>query len=477
MMPRSLLMVGLVALVIALAATGALSVLRADEVVEVFPLPADILDLPLPTEAPHEMATVSPQATAVPVVTSVSGSPGKEVSASTAVLQAGQNGYSGCTDTYIQFYLPTDNYCQSPELFLVTSNKAATLLRFDLTNLPEQVAGLNPDATILEATLELYTVQGNEGVRIGIYVPNQSWDPCTVTWKSPWAQPGADGLSDREDDPWAEATVKQAEGWMAFDITSLVQHWLGDPTKNLGMILKSFDVNVPSHHVFRSSEHPDGDTRPRLTIKFQAALPAATLAPVPTLTATAIPDATPTASPASTVAPMLTPTLITPISPRVLELHWRNDMDVGSSYPIQAIFRPETAGGTSESAQIYKLSVQAQVTAPTFDILDRSPAEQMLDEPEGVLSWSWEVEPRVIGAQTLALDLLFSWAPAASASPGVTMDRGAWYQTKVIKVVKPFPYWTHITLLRNVLLFVGLACIVGWYVLRRRTKDRSASSA
>lgn len=472
MMPRSLLMVGLVALVIALAATGALSVLRADEVVEVFPLPADILDLPLPTAAAPEMATASPQATAVPASTPFApGSPSEAARATTAILQAGQDGYSGCTDTYIQFYLPTNNYCESPELYVVTSNKAVTLLRFELTNLPEETAGLNSDATILEATLQLYTVQGNAGVLMGIYLPHQPWDPCVVTWNTPWEQPGADGPSDRESDPWVEATVEQAEGWMAFDVTSLVQYWLREPAQNYGMIIKSFDMSVPSHHIFFSGDHPGSDTRPKLTIKYEPALPTPTPTPAPTLTAVAMPSETPAAG------PILTPTLIVPLSPRAVELHWRNEMDMGSSYPIQAIFRPQTAEGTSGSAQLYKLSVRAQVTAPTFDIVENSPAEQMLEQPEDTLSWSWQVEPRVIGSQTLSLDLLFSWTPATNAAPAITTDRGTWYRTKAIKITKPFPYWTHITLLRNGLLVIGLACILGWYVLRRRTKASSANDS
>lgn len=471
MTARSLLMVGLVALLVALAITGALSILRADEVVEIFPLPADILDLPLPNEAVPAIATVTPQATAVPTAASTPGLPGEEMRAAIAILQAGRNGYSGCTDTYIQFYMPTENYCESPELYLATSNKAATLLRFDLTSLPEAVAGLNAGATILEATLQLDTVQGNEGVLMGIYRPQQSWDPCATTWNTPWEQPGADGPSDRESDPWVEATVEQRDGWMAFDVTSLVQSWLRDPAQNHGMIIKSLDVSAPSHHIFHSSDHPDGDTRPKLTIRYEFAVPSAAPTPEPTLTATAIPSETPAA------APVLTPTLVLPISPRVVEIHWRNEMDAGSPYPIQAIFRPETAEGASGPAQVYKLRVRAQVTAPTFDIVENSPAEQILEQPEDALAWTWQVEPWVIGSQTLALDLLFAWTPATSAGPEALLDRGAWYQTKIIKVVQPFPYGRQAILLRNGLLLIGLACIVGWYVLRRRTKDRSVNDS
>jgi len=175
------------------------------------------------------------------------------------------------------------------------------------------------------------------------------------------------------------------------------------------------------------------------------------------------------------LTPLPTPTLILPLSPRVVELHWQNEMDVGKSYPIRVVFRPEAAG-MSGSVKSYLLSVYAQVTAPTFDVVQDSPAEQVLEQPEGILSWSWQVEPRMVGAQTLSWDLLFRWRPATSAAPAVTKDSGTWYQTKVIKVVRPFRYWAHVTVLRNLLLSIALVCLAGWYMLRRRTKSRSVDN-
>jgi hypothetical protein len=476
---RSLLMVGLVALVVALAMTGALSILRVGEVVEVLPLPPDTLALPLPAGLAPEVAMVPPPTMVVPASAPTSTAAGllsEAVRPTTAILQSGRDGYSGCSDTYIQFYRPTDNFCQSPELYLVTSNKAATMLRFDLTKLPENIIGLNSDAVILEATLELYAVQGNKGVVMGIYLPYGPWDPCAVTWNTPWEKPGADGLSDREYDPRVEGTIQQATGWMAFDVTELVQYWLREPAQNYGVVIKSFDVSVPSHHIFFSSDHPGEDVRPKLTIQYEPAAPTATPASTSTEASTAIPASTAapmqTAMPATTPAP--TATLILPIPPRVVELHWRSEMNIGGSYPIQVIFRPETAQAISSSTKLYLLSVYAQATAPTFDVVQKSPAEQVLEQPEDILSWSWQVEPRILGSQMLSLDLLFSWRPATSAVPAVTRDSGTWYQTKAIRVVRPFRYWTHITLLRNLLLSIGLVCLVGWHVLRRRTRGRSA---
>lgn len=481
MVTRSLLIVGLVTLAIALAITGALSILRADEVVEVFPLPPDVLDLPLPEgpaletslASPEERPTVTleaiaaalPEASFPALPSTGAGQPGEAVQPTTATLQAGLDGYSACSDTYIQFYLPTDNHCASPELYVVTSNKAATLLRFDLTAPPEGVVGLNAAAMVVEAKLELYAVQGNAGVVMGIYLPHGPWDPCAVTWDTPWEKPGADGISDREHEPQVEGITEGAPGWTVFDVTQLVQYWLREPSQNYGVIIKSFDVSSPSHHIFLSSDHPSAENRPKLTIKYEPALPTPTATRSHTAAATAVPSPTPAA--------VLTPTLIAPLSPRVIEVHWRDEMDMGDSYLIRAIFRPATAQGLGGSTKLYVLGVLAQLTAPTFDVLQQSPPEQLLEQPEETLSWSWQVTPRVAGSQRISLDLIFNWRPATSSAPAARIDPGTWYQTKVIKVVKPFAYWAQVTLLRNILLGAGLLCLVGWQVLRRRTKDKS----
>jgi len=466
MMSRLLLMVGFVALVLALAMTGALSLLRVDEVVEVFPLPAEVLDLPLPTEPAPD--TAAPALTPAP--TAAGPTAGRE-EPTTIVLQAGRDGYEGCSDTYIQLYRPTQNYCASSELSLVTSNKATTLLRFDLTRLPDNVTRLNAGATILQATLELYALQGNKDTVMGIYLPRGVWDPCTLTWNNPWETPGADGPADREQEAWVDIAAKRATGWLEFDVTGLVQRWLNEPTQNLGMILKSLDASAPAHFMFVSSEHPGQEERPRLTIRYEPALPAPTGSPrsEPTQANDSVPTITSTSSPAAT------PTLIVPLSPRVVEIHWRNEMDVGGTYPVRVIFRPETGQATS-SLSIYLLNVYAQVTAPTFEVVENAPLRQLLEQPEDTLSWSWQVEPRVLGAQTLAVDLLFDWRLASGGSGATMTERGAWYQTKVIRVTSPFRYRSQVVLLRGLLAAMGLVCLMSWGVLKKRTKGRPAGN-
>lgn len=473
------LLLGLGSLAVALALTGVLSGVRALEVVQVFAVPEDVLQIPVPAGVD---AALVPDAAPTARLALQAGRP------STVTVQQGLGGYKGCTDTFIQYYLPDTNYCQSHELYAVTGNKAATLIRFDLSALPDSLADLNVDSPILEAKLVFYAVQGNKGAAFGLYLPYKSWDPCAVTWNKPWERPGADGLSDREFDPRVQVQTKAAPGTVEFDVTGLVQYWLREPPNNYGVIIKSLDTSFPSHHIFFSSEHPDQNGRPKLVIKYEPVpptptptttptptqTPTATTTPTPTATFTATPTRTRTptrtATATATRTPIPTPTLMMPLTPRVVELHWYERMELGQPYVLQAIFRPEGLRGQSGVLKLYMLSVLAQLTGPTFEVVQRSAPEQVLENPEGILSWQWDVRPRVMGEQSLSFDLLFSWKAATGSSPVPKAEPGAWYQTKVVRVVKPFRYLAQLTWLRNALIVVGLLGLLGWYLLRRTTQ-------
>nr|MBC7245126.1 DNRLRE domain-containing protein [Chloroflexota bacterium] len=463
-MPRLLLVVGLIALALALLLTAAVSVLRGETIVEVFPVDPDILELPLPTEEP----SIAYAADASPTATSYvpAGKP------SVATLQQGLDGYTGCTDTYIYYYLPDSNFCNTASLYVAATNKAATLIRFDLTKLPETVVGLNSESHIHEATLFLYSIQGQAGTEIGIYQPRREWDACTVTWNTPWQGPGADGALDRDAEPRVEAKEKEVPGFLEINLIGIIQEWLRDPDQNYGLILKILEYQWPSHHIFFSSEHSTVDYRPRLVIKYELALP------TPTATATPTPSVTPTPTHTPTNTPTGTPTLIptrtaspTPLptfSPRVVEVHWREQMDVNTPYSITVVFRPATKTAVINPAHLYVLSVDAQLTAPTFEVVNCSPQEQILEDPAGSLAWSWQVTPRIVGPQPVSIDLLFAWKQASGAAPVVGKEPGVWYRTKIIKVSKPIVPWSWLEMLRNAMTVVGFICLAGWYVLRRR---------
>ncbi|MGC8786234.1 MAG: DNRLRE domain-containing protein [Anaerolineae bacterium] len=469
-MPRILLVIGLVALAIALLLTVVVFVLRGETIVEVFPLDPDVLELPLPTEEVAIAHVVEASPTATPTHAAAS-------KPAVVTLQQGLNGYQGCTDTYIYHYLPDSNFCGTASLFLVAANKGAILIRFDLTKLPDTVVGLNSESHIHEATLYLYTVQGQANTVIGVYQPRREWDACTVTWNAPWQGPGADGALDRDAEPRVEAKEKEVPGLLEINLIGIIQEWLRDPEHNYGLLLKCFEQQWPSHHVFLSSESASLDTRPKLVIKYEPALPTPTptqtLTPTPTSTPTStqIPTTTPTSSPTRTLMHTPSPTPLPTISPRVVEVHWRARMDVSTPYSITVIFRPATKSAEIIPADLYVLSVSAQLTAPTFEVVSASPQEQVLADPMGSLSWSWQVTPHIVGLQPLSIDLLFAWKQVGGAAPVAGTEPGVWYQTKVIRVSKPVIPWSRLEMLRNMLIALGLICLAGWYVLRKRERS------
>lgn len=456
-MPRLLLFAGLVALAAALLLTVVVFVLRGETIVEVFPLDPEILELPLPTEGVSTIEYVGLFPTATPVY-SVASRP------AVATLQQGLDGYEGCTDTYIYYYLPDSNFCNTASMLLVGTNKGAILIRFDLTKLPDKVVGLNSESHIHEATLYLYALQGQADTAISVYQPRREWDVCAVTWNTPWQGPGADGALDRDSEPRVEAKLKEIPGFLEINLIGIIQEWLRDPEHNYGLLLKCFEQRVPSHYVFMSSE---ARVPPKLVIKYEPALPTPTptqtLTPTPTKTATKTPTGTATCTPTHTASPVPPPIL----SPRVVEVHWWERMDVSTPYSVTVIFRPAVKSAAIAPVDRYVLSVTAQLTAPTFEVTSDSPQEQLLEDPAGSLSWSWQVTPHIVGLQPLSIDLLFAWRQVAGLAPIAGTEPGVWYQTRVIRVSKPVLPWSRLEMLRNVLIAVGLICLASWYMLRR----------
>lgn len=448
MMQRILLITGIAALCIALLLTVAPYFLRPAPRVEVFPIDPETLELPASTSAPVPGMGATP--TPSPVRTRMP---------SLVTLQQGVDDYDGCSDTYIQFYLPNDNFCNSHTVSVRAGNKACMLLRFDFTRLPAKAYGLGSDSIVQHATLSLFVVQGRADTQIGIYRLRRPWEPCLTTWNLPWQKPGADGLDDREMEPRAELTTTKAQGWLEFDVTGLVQDWLQDAEHNYGMLVKSFESRWPSHEIIFSSDHPAASSRPKLTIKYEPAPPTSTPPPV---------TATSTPTPEPTLTPTATPTAppIRPLGPRVVEWRWREVMNIGNPYKVVAVFRPATPPASSAPIPLPALlSIEAHLTAPSFTIVNDSAQEQALGDANGSLTWSWTITPRIVGSQIMSLDLNFTWKPVL----GARTDSGVWYETRVVKVEKAWATWAQLNMARNWLALLGVLCIVGYLVLKRQT--------
>ena len=449
-MQRVLLIVGLIALTAAALLTAGSVFLRGAPKVEVLPLDPEVL---------------SWQATLLKPTTSPAAASATKVSAigwvSIATLQQGLDGYDGASDTGMDFYLPNANSCQAPSLSARAGNKAAMLLRFDLTRLPARVVGLGQDALIRQATLSFYVVQGRSDTRLSLFLPLRDWDPCATTWNVPWSKPGADGSQDRAMEPLREWTTVKSQGWIDVDITPQVQEWLRDPDHNYGLLLKSFEERWPSNEIIFSSDHPAASSRPKLTIKYEVVPPRPS--PTPTLMAT------PTVEPTATATPEPTATPLQPLGPRVIELRWHERMNTGNAYPVTVVFRPEgPPAALPPGVGSYWFTVAAHLTAPSFEVDAVSAEEQVLEGANGALTWTWTVRPRAAGSQILSFDLLFLRALAL----GTGSEPGMWYCTRTAAVGRTYATWAQVNRVRNELALFGMFCVILWYAWRRLKREK-----
>lgn len=64
-------------------------------------------------------------------------------------------------------------------------------------------------------------------------------------------------------------SLDTANGYKAFMVTPMIQHWLDEPSANLGVMINS-DPAAPAddQRTFRSSEFASADQRPRLTVRY-----------------------------------------------------------------------------------------------------------------------------------------------------------------------------------------------------------------
>ena len=61
--------------------------------------------------------------------------------------------------------------------------------------------------------------------------------------------------------------------WYEFDVTPLVQGWVDNPSTNYGLILKPLAGTNVQYNAY-SSEYPDPNLRPRLTVIYHPPSPA-----------------------------------------------------------------------------------------------------------------------------------------------------------------------------------------------------------
>ena len=229
-------------------------------------------------------------------------------------LQQGVNGYAGVQDTYIHAWYPDTSYGSRTTLAVRPGEGASALIKFNLRN---QVP---PNAMILKATLNLYSLSGGENlINVDIYKMLRPWIASQATWKRAsatvnWAVPGCGGInSDRSGVSTDIERVYAVNGWYTFNVKDLAQQWVVNPNSNEGVLLKGSGTSA--QYEMASSEHSTTFYRPKLLVHYIVSTPTTprpthtpTLTPTFTPTTTATPSPTWTATATHTATSSPTPT-------------------------------------------------------------------------------------------------------------------------------------------------------------------------
>jgi len=243
---------------------------------------------PTPTATPTSTATPTP--TATPTVTprpryaflplAPVAYPTATPQPTVVVLQAGFQGYAGAEDTFLDFWMPDENYARAPLLALRynrpvnegdVTDVRSPLLRFDLSGLPD-------GAHVVTATLSVYIESRTIATDLWgqVYKVLRPWVVTETTWRQAnlgqlWVEPGANGVgSDRSATPIGSTPFDRSEGWVDFNVYGLVRDWLSAPNTNYGLLLRAAAGSEKGNVQYNlaAAEHPRPEWRPRLVIAY-----------------------------------------------------------------------------------------------------------------------------------------------------------------------------------------------------------------
>lgn len=212
-----------------------------------------------------------------------------------AVFQKGRNGYAQVSDATINRWQPNTTLGNNFTLNLSwrddmndPAEDQRALMRFWLDGVPAP-------ATVLQAELFLFIppAANSRPVQLNAWRMLRHWSEQQATWlrannNTLWALPGADGIDlDRLGQPDATTIFEQPEGWVALDVTTLLQHQQAHPDENFGFLLTIGGLNQrAAYYEALSSDYPDPSLRPLLRVRYvvDPTLPTLTPTPAPTYT-------------------------------------------------------------------------------------------------------------------------------------------------------------------------------------------------
>jgi len=168
-------------------------------------------------------------------------------------------------DSYINSYPADGNFVDVDSLNMYTypddSSANAIVLKWNVSDVSIE--------NMANATLYLYlnSSSGDAFYDIGVYGVGIDVDLSTVTWDFPWSVAG--GMSDVSEAVDVVSVGSQV-GWVAFDVSDLVEGWVNGSVSNYGMLLNSDVVaSSNSYRYFVSSEGEVG-FGPRLLLGYSS---------------------------------------------------------------------------------------------------------------------------------------------------------------------------------------------------------------
>jgi len=206
-------------------------------------------------------------------------------------LQQALDGYTGCSDTYIDSDAPNGTHGQRQVLLVKGRGNASSLIKFDVSSLPT-------DAVIFEAYLQL-RASGDSAVQrlqVASHAVTRGWDADEATWLNAtgaeaWEEAGCTGSTDRAEIP-TDREMLHGPGWCQFNVTDIVQEWLDNGSSNKGLLLESYDERWAEQYMFHSCDHVSAIYYPRLMVTYARSPEAPTPTSTPTPTETPTPTST-----------------------------------------------------------------------------------------------------------------------------------------------------------------------------------------
>lgn len=190
--------------------------------------------------------------------------------AKTVTFQNGQNGYTGCSDTYL--VMNNDNIQGSKSLLVIEGYHCLrcidrrTMIRFDLSSLPK-------DTKVNSAKLSLYAFDQPRagGTTIDVFEILDPWEESETSWynatsQKEWQMGSGGSFSSVATTSYDYSSDLNV--WHDIDVTNAVQKAVANPSENFGILLKMIATMKTVR--YESSQSPNLEHRPKLVLDIES---------------------------------------------------------------------------------------------------------------------------------------------------------------------------------------------------------------